>query len=543
MMKSKKGGFTLVELLAVIVILGILATIGVVVTSRYLTESRKKSYKIMSQTIYEATMNCITQGRCVAPGLGEQTEITTSTLIAYGYLEKLDNPKRGNKDCDGKVMIQNNSTKQGEYQKYKYSVSLTCEGVANNTLIWPDEKQKDTKLDNIKYITSSGSSGGEEKGEIICKRATKLHIDTCNNTNSRTYEHGKYCTNSYKVGDKIAYGKFGTKGILTTGDAFDCDVNGDGVFDSEKERFYYVSDLANNTNYAVLLYYNNVSNGQPNNTSYTTYSNISYLSKATQDGTKLPQGIHVRKVNDSYEIIKSYYICDSSSGVRCNYYNQEKTTTDNFSEVQGIVKSFRNSINNTFLTGPVVGKKELPTTSNWNKVVLYNNKRDIYDSSGKLLVRNFDYSGYAARLLTTQEVENGCGLSFDVEFRMCGHALRKGEANDELLKKCSFMLENTGYTNSNLINNYYLESYIDYASLVYESMPLTEANVSSKPEDYYMVIGATGPNLYEINGKMGSVTAYSIDSGVQFDSLDWYKIEARKGIRPAIEVAKKNIDY
>ena len=50
-MKNKKGGFTLVELLAVIVILGILVTIGVVVTSRYLTESRKKSYKIMSHLV------------------------------------------------------------------------------------------------------------------------------------------------------------------------------------------------------------------------------------------------------------------------------------------------------------------------------------------------------------------------------------------------------------------------------------------------------------------------------------------------------------
>ena len=41
-----KKGFTLVELLATIVILGVLSTIGITSTSKYLTQSRKKSYKI-----------------------------------------------------------------------------------------------------------------------------------------------------------------------------------------------------------------------------------------------------------------------------------------------------------------------------------------------------------------------------------------------------------------------------------------------------------------------------------------------------------------
>ena len=49
-----KKGFTMVELLAVIVILGVLGTIGVVVTNKYLVQSREKSYRILSQTIYES---------------------------------------------------------------------------------------------------------------------------------------------------------------------------------------------------------------------------------------------------------------------------------------------------------------------------------------------------------------------------------------------------------------------------------------------------------------------------------------------------------
>ena len=41
----------------------------------------------------------------------------------------------------------------------------------------------------------------------------------------------------------ITYGKLGTQGILSSGDAFDCDVNGDGIYDATTERFYYVTDL------------------------------------------------------------------------------------------------------------------------------------------------------------------------------------------------------------------------------------------------------------------------------------------------------------
>ena len=68
----------------------------------------------------------------------------------------------------------------------------------------------------------------------------------------------------------------GTSGTLTSGDAFDCDVNGDGVYDSNTERFYYVSDYYNTStksfesDTAVLIYYNNVSSGNSNNK--TTYA-------------------------------------------------------------------------------------------------------------------------------------------------------------------------------------------------------------------------------------------------------------------------------
>lgn len=143
-----KKGFTLIELLATIVILGILGTIGVTSTKKYLIQSRKKSYKIMSQSVYEATMNCIIQGKCDVPTTNN-VEISTDYLVANGYIKTLKNPISNNQPCIGTVTVINKNNNNDEYQNYKYSVFLTCDGVANNTLVWPDEKSDQTDLKNI----------------------------------------------------------------------------------------------------------------------------------------------------------------------------------------------------------------------------------------------------------------------------------------------------------------------------------------------------------------------------------------------------------
>ena len=92
--------------------------------------------------------------------------------------------------------------------------------------------------------------------KVICKRATILHTDGIH-----------------------TFGNLGTSGTLTSGDAFDCDVNGDGVYDSNTERFYYVSDYYNTStksfesDISVLIYYNNVNAGNPDNSKLYAYDN------------------------------------------------------------------------------------------------------------------------------------------------------------------------------------------------------------------------------------------------------------------------------
>ncbi|MBO4601419.1 MAG: InlB B-repeat-containing protein [Bacilli bacterium] len=122
-------------------------------------------------------------------------------------------------------------------------------------------------LDGSRYFNYSGydditlyAHWDDNMPSYICKRATELHTITCDSTNS-------YC-NDHDV-DSITYGQLGIDGVLTAGDAFDCDVNGDGIYDPDTERFYYVSDYYDtynddfNTHYGVLIYSNNTISGVP----------------------------------------------------------------------------------------------------------------------------------------------------------------------------------------------------------------------------------------------------------------------------------------
>lgn len=250
-----------------------------------------------------------------------------------------------------------------------------------------------------------------------CERATLLHTEICSQTSD-------YCAgDGYSLGDIITYGNLGTSGTLATGDAFDCDVNGDGVYDATTERFYYVSDMTNgitvDSNTAVLIYYNNVSGGEPNNS--TTYA----------------------------------YNTDSSGYL-----------------------------------GPQTAVTQLPTTNQWTNVSLKSTTRDITDEKGTLSVLGISYKGYAARLLTTQEIELGCGLTVYTD--------------GELSNKCKYLMENTKYS-SDLLGTY--GEWLETTNSFYTD------------------------NAWYVHGRYRVVSYYPVAYGITI------------GVRPAIEVSKSDISY
>ena len=155
----------------------------------------------------------------------------------------------------GKELAKKQELKSNQTQKIQVRVEYKKDITAEDL---PSENEQLTLTLTIEYVQADDSS--EEVVHPVCKRATKLHTETCTNTDSYA------CLSSYGQGDTITYGSLGTSGTLASGNAFDCDVNGDGSYNSETERFYYISDLDTDSNYGVLIYYNNVSGGEPNKT-------------------------------------------------------------------------------------------------------------------------------------------------------------------------------------------------------------------------------------------------------------------------------------
>ena len=297
-----------------------------------------------------------------------------------------------------------------------YSLRVWIDSVAGNEVMGTI-LSKELRVEAIQ-------AGAKTTTTAMCKRATILHKETCINNDA-----SHYCqADGYSLNSEIEYGSLGAKGVLTSGDAFDCDVNGDGTYDLETERFYYVSDVTNgitsDSDTAVLIYYNNVSGGVSSNSTIGVYD----------------------------------------------------STDENWH-------------------GPQTAIKQLPTTNQW-KTTLSNTKRQITTETGTTsttggTLPEFTYEGYAARLLTAQEVNAGCGVTVG------------STSSGELSTKCKYLMENTKYSNST-IKTYgeWLESpCASYPSYVWY------VNSSNSDVDY-------------------SRANYDIQS-----------------VRPAIEVAKTDIVY
>ena len=270
----------------------------------------------------------------------------------------------------------------------------------------------------------------------ICKRATTLHTETCSRSSNGCYADGYYASGS-KGTTTITYGSLGTSGTLTSGDAFDCDVNGDGTYDAETERFYYVSDYYDtqsktvNNDYAVLIYFSNIYNGKVDASHSVYWTSNQYLS-----------------------------------------------------------------------AGPIEARYYLPTISQWRDDLLKTRTRnifgvrdvtqsDIMNPSSKL--SDFSYEGYAARLLTLQELYNGC---YD--------GVTDITTSAGIKSKCQFLLEKTRYSTS---------SYATYGSWL-ETVAIIGNNSNS--------------DAWQVNGYLSHGTANST---------------SYVGTRPVIEVAKTDISY
>ena len=164
---SSKKGFTLVELLGVLVVLGLISVIIVPKVIDSITTSKESAYQTQVETIENAAKKYGISNDLLYPKEGEKKYIAVKDLIAVGELsdKEIINPKTGNK-MNWYVLVEYNSG----YQQYEYTY---VEEIDENMLgaMGPTYEVKDptkwTTSKNVTIIYPKGNGKYEYEYKIL----------------------------------------------------------------------------------------------------------------------------------------------------------------------------------------------------------------------------------------------------------------------------------------------------------------------------------------------------------------------------------------
>ena len=128
-----RKGFTLVELITTITIIGILSAVAIPMVNKYFLSTKDKTYNTYVTTLYNAARSYLEKNTIFIPTSNEEKdlEISADTLLKEGYIDELVDPSKKQEQCDytnSKVVVHNNLGKDEikSNPDLTYKVTLSC---------------------------------------------------------------------------------------------------------------------------------------------------------------------------------------------------------------------------------------------------------------------------------------------------------------------------------------------------------------------------------------------------------------------------------
>ena len=122
-------GFSLIEILAVIIIIGVIATIAAPSVSKYISGSKLTTFVAYETSMEDAAKNAVldcignNSSKCDLPDKGETNDIDLNYLIKEGFIDEITPPKGGKCDLSKSfVRVENRGN-----LNYKFRVCLYCD--------------------------------------------------------------------------------------------------------------------------------------------------------------------------------------------------------------------------------------------------------------------------------------------------------------------------------------------------------------------------------------------------------------------------------
>ncbi len=163
MYKDKKG-FTLVEILAAVTILGILSIIAVVSVNNVIQKSKENYYKSAEDNLELAGQSYVQQNRSALPkAVGQKVKIPLKILVEKNYIEPIDD--YSDNECD----LNNSYVQIFKYSQndYSYLAYLDCP-------VYDSKEQLEKGAPDVYVVLTNPGSSKKAKANIRVEDSEKL---------------------------------------------------------------------------------------------------------------------------------------------------------------------------------------------------------------------------------------------------------------------------------------------------------------------------------------------------------------------------------